>query len=70
MPQKPLDLPMQVVKGFAKDLKAFHAERSEVKRAEIAQRQLDALAPFNAPRAAKLRLRDVIAMFEEMRDQM
>ena len=47
---------------------AFHAEPNPVKRREYAERQLDALQGFLGPRDNKLRLRDVIAMFEEMRD--
>jgi hypothetical protein len=67
MPRQPL-VPTEVAKAFVKDCRLFHAARSETRRAEIAQRQLDALAPFTSPRE-KLRLRDIIAMFNEMRDQ-
>jgi hypothetical protein len=38
MPQKPLDLPMQVAKAFAKDMRAYFAESNAIKRAEIAGR--------------------------------
>jgi hypothetical protein len=69
MVRKPLDLPMQVAKAFAKDMRAYHAEGDAIRRAEIAERQLDVLQGFLGPRDKKLRLRDVIAMFEEMKDQ-
>jgi hypothetical protein len=68
MPDKPLNLPMQVVKAFAKDLRAYHAERDTMKRAVIAQRQLAALQKFQGPRDKQLRLGDIMALFEEMKD--
>jgi hypothetical protein len=40
MARKPLDLPMAVAKSFHKDLKAYHAEPNQMRRAEIVQRQL------------------------------
>jgi hypothetical protein len=30
--RKPLDLPMKVVKAFAKDMRAYHAEPNTMKR--------------------------------------
>jgi hypothetical protein len=68
MPDKPLDLPMQVVKAFAKDLRAYHAGRDTMKRAVIAQRQLAALQKFRGPQGKQLRLGDIMALFEEMKD--
>ena len=38
MARKPLDLPMQVVKQFVKDMRAYRAEQSAIKRDEIASR--------------------------------
>ena len=68
MPSKPLDVPMQVAKAFARDMRAYHVERDAVKRAEIAQRQLDALQRFQGPRDKRLRFRDITKLFEEMKD--
>jgi hypothetical protein len=31
MPQKPLDLPMEVAKAFVEDMKAYFAERNAIK---------------------------------------
>ena len=68
MADKPLDLPMQVVTAFAKDLRAYHAEPDTMKRAVIAQRQLAALQKFLGPQDRKLRLGDIFSLFEEMKD--
>ena len=66
---KPLDIPMQIAKAFARDMRAYHAEHDAMKRAEIARRQLDALQRFQGPRDKQLRFRDITKMFEEMKDQ-
>jgi hypothetical protein len=42
MPNKPLDLPMEVAKAFIKDMRAFFAEKNGVKADGIAARQLHA----------------------------
>jgi hypothetical protein len=68
MTRKPPNLPMKVVRQFAEDMRAFHAEPSTMERAEIAERQLDALQKFLGPQDKKLRLRDIIELFEEMKD--
>jgi hypothetical protein len=68
MSKKPLDLPMQVANAFVKNMRAFHAEPNAIKRDEIAARQLHALREYNPPRAKKLRVTDVIEMFQEMKD--
>jgi hypothetical protein len=67
--QKPLDLPMEVVKGFVEDMRAYHAASNATRRDEIAERQLYALRPFNPPWAKKLQLSDVIQLFQETKDQ-
>jgi hypothetical protein len=67
MARKPLDPPMQVVKQFVKDMRAYHPEPNAIKRGEIAARQL-ALRSYNPPRAKKLRLAKVKEMFDEMKD--
>lgn len=68
MPSKPLDIPMRVVKSFAKDLRAYHAEPNTMKRVEIAERQLDVLLGFQRPQDKKLQLHDIIELFDEMKD--
>lgn len=64
---KPLDVPIAVAKAFARDMRLYHAETDAMKRAEIVQRQLDALQRFQGPRDKALRYRDVARMFEEMK---
>jgi hypothetical protein len=66
--REPLDLPMQVVKQFVKDMHAYHSEPNAIKRDEIASRQLHALRQYNMPGAKRLRLSDVKEMFEQMKD--
>jgi hypothetical protein len=68
MPQKPLDLPMQVAKAFVRDMKLYFAEPNAIKRDEIAGRQLQALQQYAPRYGEKLRITDVIEMFQEMRD--
>jgi hypothetical protein len=68
MPQS-LELPVAVAKAFVRDMRAYFAEQNELKRDEIAARQLHALNEFRRPRDKKLRLADVKAMFLEMRNQ-
>jgi hypothetical protein len=66
--KKPFDLPMEVARDFIKDMKAYFAEPSAIKRDEIAARQLHALRSYNPSRAKKLRIHDIKEMFEEMND--
>ena len=68
MARKPLDLPMQVAKQFVKDMRAYHAEQSAIKRDEIASRQLHALREYQGLREKKLRVHDVKEMFEAIKD--
>jgi hypothetical protein len=66
MPRRPIELPPSVARAFVRDMKAFFAEDSQIKRDEIAARQLFALKqPYNG----KLKLTDVREMFVQMRDQ-
>jgi hypothetical protein len=69
MPQKPLDLPMQVAKAFAKDMKLYFAEPNAIKRDEIAGRQMHALREYQGPREKPVCIPDIKQMFEEMKDQ-
>jgi hypothetical protein len=49
-------------------MRLFLAEKDAIKRDEIAACQLRALRVYSPPRAKKLRLSDVHAMFLHMRD--
>jgi hypothetical protein len=59
---------MEIVRQFAEDMRAFHAAQNTMDRAELAERQLEALQKFLGPRDKMLQLRDVIELFEEMKD--
>ena len=61
--RKPLDLPPQVAREFAQDMKAYFAEPDAHKRDAIAARQRYALSEFQSSREIKLRLSDVKRMF-------
>jgi hypothetical protein len=54
--------------AFVKDVRAYLAEGSAIKRDAIAARQLHALKEHQGPREKALRLSDVKAMFRQMRD--
>jgi hypothetical protein len=60
---KPLDLPPDVAKAFADDMKAFLVEKSATRRDELAARQLRAL---RAHVPGRLRLADVRVMFHQL----
>jgi hypothetical protein len=64
---KLLDLPPAVARAFVEDMRAYFAEPNQIKRDEIAARQLHALKEFQGPREKKLRLADVIEMFAQMK---
>jgi hypothetical protein len=57
-----------VARAFVKDMRAFFAEKSPLKRDEIAARQLHALREHQRPREKTLRLTDVHEMFQAMKD--
>jgi hypothetical protein len=67
MPRRELDLPPEVAKAFVRDMRAFHAEKSPLKRDEIAIRQLVVLNEYLG-RREPLRVIDVKEMFVQMRD--
>jgi hypothetical protein len=46
MPSKPIELPTEVGKTFVRDMRAFHAEKSPLKRDEIASRQIHVLSQY------------------------
>jgi hypothetical protein len=67
--KKPLELPPAVARAFVKDMKAFFAEENDLKRDEIAARQLSALNQYRGRQENPLRLGDIKQMFEAMKDQ-
>jgi hypothetical protein len=46
MPRKELELPLDVVRNFVRDMRAFHAEKDAIKRDEIAARQSHVLRQY------------------------
>ena len=67
MPQKPLDLPMDAVKSFVKDMKAYFAESNPIKRDAIAARQARLLRVY-ATEQRQLRTSEVKGLLEELKD--
>jgi len=67
--RKQLELPPEVTKAFVRDMRLFFKAKDQNKRDEIAARQRSALSEFQGPRDKKLRVTDVIKMFQEMKDQ-
>jgi hypothetical protein len=61
-------LPPSAAASFVRDLRAFLAEPNELKRDEIAKRQLHILERFRLPHERDLRLSDVQEMFEQMKE--
>jgi hypothetical protein len=70
MRSKPLELPPDVARRFMKDLRAFFAEDSQIKRDEIAARQMSALRKYQGPREKPVRIPDIREMFLQMRDHL
>jgi len=66
MSSKPLDLPIEVAKAFVRDMRAFHAAKDSLKKDEIAAKQLWLLKQHWT---GKLRMVDVMEMFQQMRNQ-
>jgi len=64
------DLPPTVARAFVGAMNEYFAEKDPHKREAIAVRQLSILGQYQNPREGKLRLVDVKAMFEQMRDDL
>ena len=60
-------LPPSAAASFVRDLRAFMAEPTEIKRDEIAARQLKVLERYRLPQERELLLSDVKDMFQEMK---
>ena len=69
MPGKPVELPPEVARSFAKDMRAYRATKDSIKRDEIAARQAWLLNQHLGPREKQLRLIDVREMFVQMKGQ-
>ena len=69
MLRKRLELPPDVTKAFARDMRAYFKATGQNQRDEIAGRQRAALSEFQGPREKPLRITDVIKMFNEIKDQ-
>jgi hypothetical protein len=63
--RKPVEIPANIGKHFAADMRRFHRETNPIKRDEIAGGTMRMLREHYSGR---LRVPDVKRMFEEMRD--
>jgi hypothetical protein len=68
MPTKPIELPPEVAKAFVADTRAFHAEKSPIKRDEIASRQIHGLRQYQGKHVRPIKLHQVKQLFDEMND--
>jgi hypothetical protein len=66
MPRKPIELPPEVAEAFVADMRAFFAEANQIKRDEIAARQMSVLRQYQGPREKPVRIPDIIEMFRQM----
>lgn len=66
---KQLELPPEVAKAFVRDMQAFFKAKGQNERDEIAARQRFALSEFQGPRDKKLRVTDVIKIFQALKDE-
>lgn len=64
---KPLDLPPALAHALSKDVAAYFVESDPIKRREIALRQLHALRGYQRSNSRPLQLRNVKALFMEMK---
>jgi len=64
MARGPLELPADVARGFVDAMRAYYAEQNPIVQEQIAVLQLRTLEQYYR---GKLRVRDIKAMFREMR---
>jgi hypothetical protein len=69
MPRKPIELPPAVARAFVRDMKAFFAEKNQIKADEIAARQMRVLQEYQGPLEKAVRIPDVREMFLQMKDE-
>jgi hypothetical protein len=65
---KLLELPPTVAREFVRDMRAFHAERSPIKRDEIASRKIHVLRQHQGKSERPIKLHQVKQMFEQVKD--
>jgi hypothetical protein len=65
MPSKSIERPPEVAKAFVHDMRAFRAERSPIKRDEIASRQIHVLRQYQGKNERPIKLHQVKQAFEE-----
>jgi hypothetical protein len=68
MPRKPIELPPAATHAFVRDMHAFFAEDSQIKRDGIAGRQMFVLRKYQGPPEKPVRIPDIKEMFLQMRD--
>lgn len=64
--RKPIEIPPEVARQFAADMKAYHSEQDDVRRDRIAVGTRHMLLE-HMPAGTKLRLREVKELFKLMR---
>ena len=69
MPRQPIELPPEVTRRFLEDMRAFFADESQIKRDEIAGRQMSVLRQYQGPREKPVRIPDVKETFLQVRDE-
>ena len=67
---KDIEIPPDVAQRFVEDMRAFHAEKSPLKRDEIASRQIHVLRQYQGKSERPIKLHEVKQIFEEMRDDL
>jgi hypothetical protein len=70
MKMKDIEIPPEVAEAFVRDMRAFFAEKSPLKRDEIAGRQIHVLRQYQEKSERPIELHQVKQMFEEMRDDL
>lgn len=64
--RKPLEIPPDAARQFIADMQAYFAERSDIKRGEIAVRTRHMLLD-HMPAGTKLPLNEVMELFDQMK---
>jgi hypothetical protein len=69
MPRKPIEPPPDIARDFVRDMRAFHAEKSPLKRDEIAARQTHVLRQYQGRQERPIKLHEVKELFLAMKDE-
>ena len=62
--------PPAVARAFIRDMRAFDAEKSPLKRDEIASRQIHVLRQYRGTSERPIKLHEVKELFHAMRDEL